>query len=156
MNQTPVADAQLIDKSHATLRWIAVAMLLFVPLIVLVICSVLEAPAEPDAGAELMLYILLVLAVVDPLFALFLERFLLGSASGAKRAGMGAVQMVQQVGIIKLAFVEATYIYALVVYLVLGDFTAALYFYPIGIAWSAVMWPRRERFEQQVRKLEAQ
>ena len=48
--------------------------------------------------------------------------------------------------LIKISMIEAIYIYGLVVYILLGDMIKALYFYPIGMAWSVVYWPTRDRF----------
>ena len=55
--------------------------------------------------------------------------------------------------LIKFSLIEAIYIYGLVVYLLSGDILKALYFYPVGIAWSVVHWPTRDRFENFVNRL---
>jgi len=63
------------------------------------------------------------------------------------------VHLYFMLSIIQMAMVEAIYVYGFIVFILTARLTYMLYFYPIGIAWSFVYWPRREKYTQLLEKL---
>ena len=57
--------------------------------------------------------------------------------------------------IIRMSLIGAIYIFGLIVYFLTADLTQMLWFYPVGICWSAIYWPRRAKYRQFVERLEA-
>ena len=138
------------------LRFIALFMLGLVPAIVLVVASVVKPDMtdKDTAGNELMLYVLLILALVQPLTGLLVERMQIASYRRSGRRSQRPAELAFSIAIIRVALVEAIYIYALVVYFLLGDFTKMLWFFPLGLIWTFVVWPREGWFRDVVERAE--
>lgn len=103
-------------------------------------------PVGDIAGeTKIVFYILLVLAVLDPLLVPLIEKF--QKATFRKRQSGRMTQLYTSLMTMRLSFVHAIYLYGLVVYILTGDFWKMIVFYPIGAAWSAMYWPRRLRYE---------
>lgn len=139
------------------LRLIAVVMGFAIPSLYLVIASLVR-PEAGDLGnpsrtpIDMVFYILLILAALDPLLAPIIERVQI--ANWRRSPGIRTTdQLYVTLQIIRLAFVEACFTYGLIVYFISSDFLRMLLFYPIGLIWLAVYWPRRERFEQFLQSL---
>ncbi len=135
-------------------RLLAFAMLIGFPLIILIVAQFLNIESLDTAGESLLIvYILLFIAMVEPAFLPLIERFQVKTFKTNSQSQMSPDQLFRSVSIIKLAIVEAIYIYGLVVYVLTGDMIQMLWFYPIGAIWSAVYWPRRDRYEQFLKKV---
>jgi F0F1-type ATP synthase membrane subunit c/vacuolar-type H+-ATPase subunit K len=141
------------EKQLRTLRLITWAMLVGAPIIYLVVAQIQTAYLEARAGNELLLYILLVVAIVSPATAFVVEWFQMSQFLSTQASEMQPINLFFTISIIKLAMVEATYIYGFVVFLMSGNFSNMLYFYPIGIIWTLVHWPRRQKYNQLIEKL---
>jgi hypothetical protein len=147
----------IADKDLAqfrTARLIAWAMLAAAPLIYLIIMSFVKVPVRTGGEVNLMLYILLSVSLVQPALAYVIEKRQIASFTKGKQPLMGAGQMYMTIMITRLAMVEAVFIYGVVVYMLSGSILNALYFYPVGIIWSIVHWPRRDAFEQFLKRVE--
>jgi len=135
-------------------RLLAFAMLIGFPLIILIVAQFLNIDSFDPADTSLfVVYILLFIAMVEPAFLPLIERFQVKTFKTNRQSEMSPDQLYRSVTIIKLAIVEAIYIYGLVVYVLTGDMTQMLWFYPVGVIWSAVYWPRRDRYEQFLNKV---
>jgi hypothetical protein len=132
------------------------SILVVAPVIYLLIAYVIGQNQEPmpSAGNDVMFYILLIIAVGSPTLIPLISRIQINSVKRQKQTSMTIPQIVQMVMIVRIAFVEATYIYGLVIFLLTGDWFRMLVFYAIGIGWSLVFWPTRSRQEALVRKIE--
>jgi hypothetical protein len=142
------------EKQLRVLRIITWLFMLVGPCAYLAIAQLIDAKGvEARAGNEILLYLLLAVAIVNPFFAPLIVR----AETSKFRKGLSQVKSPAQLfftlSIIQMAMVEATYIYGLVVFLLTGKLTNMLYFYVIGIAWSFVFWPRREKYTQLLEKL---
>ncbi len=137
------------------IRIVAFAFLVAAPLVYLTVMYLVSIPPQEGGHIEMMLYILLIVAIVEPATAMYIERFQITSYRANQPTNMNLDNLYFTLSIIKFAFVEVIYIFGLVVYFVSGNHNAMLYFYPIGIAWSFVYWPRQSKFEEFVRKIES-
>lgn len=135
---------------------IAYSILVIAPIIYLLIAYFIGQDREPmpSAGNDILFYILLIVAVGTPVLIPLISRVQVKSARRQQQTSMTIPQMAQAIIIVRLAFVEATYIYGLVVFLLTGDWFRMLVFYVIGIGWSLVYWPTRSRQEALVRRME--
>lgn len=142
------------NKQFRILRIITWAMLVVAPLIYLHVAWRLDTQGiQASVGNDVMLYLLLILAAIEPAFVLLIVRIEIGKyRSGATKIKSPA-HLFLTLGIIQMAFVTTIYVYGLIVFILTGKFTYMLYFYPIGIAWSFVYWPRREKYTQLLEKL---
>ena len=130
------------------------AMLVVAPAAYLIIALVLDSQGlGATAGNDVVFYLLFVLALSDPLLAFIIEPSEVSKFKAGKSAAKTSGNLFLSVSIVKMAMVEAVYIFGLVSYLVTGRLDYMLYFYPLGILWTWVHWPRREKFDRLVEKL---
>lgn len=134
---------------------LAIAILVIAPLVYLVVGLVISPPERTGGEYDIMFYILLIVALVEPLFLPLIERFQLASFRRNTRTRMLPEQLWITVSITKMAVVESIYVFGLVVYLLSGDFLRLMLFYAIGMIWSAVYWPRESQAQRFQQKLEA-
>jgi len=138
-----------------TLRIIALAMLILAPLIYLVVASVLDRQGMAEEGtSDMVMYILLIVSLAQGGLAGIVRKFQIQNYRKNKDQGMSPAQFYTTAGIVTLAFVEAVFVFGLVVFLLTGAFVNMLWFYLIGAVWAAVYWPRRDRFESFIREMQ--
>jgi len=139
------------DRAFKLIRVLAVLMLVVAPVIYLVIAYVLDVKGiEAKAGNEVLLYVLLILAITQPpIIAFVIDRFHAGIPTTDKnKSESSEAGKYTTMSIAKFAGVESVFIYGLIVFLVTGSIIYMLWFYPIGALWSAVYWPRRDKFDR--------
>ncbi len=128
---------------------VAALMLVVAPLFYFFIAMFISSqPIETRSGVDFLLYVLLIVGIVQPVAGFFIERYQVSNYRKSSELSAKFGQLYVTLTIIKLSFVEAIYIYGLVIFLITRQFTEMLYFYPIGIIWTLVFWPRRDRFER--------
>lgn len=135
------------------IRMITFAMLIFMPLVFLALMFIVDPPRQSGGEIEIMLLILLIVGMVQPLAIPVISRIQIQNWLKEESETKSPAALFVMLSIIKSAFIETIYIYGLIVYFFSGDIIKALYFYPVGIAWSVVHWPTRDRFENFVSKL---
>ena len=141
------------EKQLMILRFITWAMMVVAPLCYLFIAFQFDAQGiQAKAGNDLLIYLLLAIGLLSPLVIPVVTK---GVIQAERRKGWQEppAQLFQRLSIIGMAMVEAIYIYGLVVFLLTGKFTNMLYFYPIGIVWSFIYWPKREKYDRLLEKL---
>ena len=84
----------------------------------------------------------------------FIERIQVSNYKNSSMTGMTTEKLYTTLSIIKFAFVESIYIYGLVEYILGGDKYHFLIFVIIGMCWSVIVWPRKEKFEKFLMKVE--
>jgi hypothetical protein len=142
------------EKQLRVLKLITWAMMVVAPIVYLVVAQVIDSKGiEARAGNEVLLYLLLVVSLLSPLVMPLVTNSVIRSTRAKIGPGVTPAQIFQSLSIVHMACVEAIYIYGFVVFQLTGKFTNMLYFYPIGIAWSFVYWPRREKYDRLVEKL---
>ncbi|MCB2231137.1 hypothetical protein KQH82_10515 [bacterium] len=148
---TPTVPA---SSSPRTITILAFAMLVLAPIVYLVVASFLKIETEVQAGNDVFLYALLAIAVVSPAILPVIGRVQMSNFKRSSATKMTPMQMLVTMMIVRIAFVEAVYIYGLVAYLVTGEMMNMLYFYAIAIAWSFVWWPTESRRQALLERLE--
>ncbi len=131
-------------------------MLIFMPLLYLLIMYLVQVDEQSGGQIEMMLYILLIVGMLQPLTSPLIARVQIQNWQKANSEKKNPASLFFSFALIRFSLIEAIYIYGLVVYFLSGDMTRALYFYPVGIVWSLLQWPTRERFENFVTKLSAE
>lgn len=143
------------DVQYKTLRAIHFAMLILLPPTYLLIAYMLGSDYYPPGGHnKFMLYVLLIIGAIEPAVAPMIGRLMITGAKKKHLEVSSIAGLFISINIIKLALIEAIYIYGLVVFLLSGDLMKMLYFYPIGIIWTAVYWPQRDKFDRFLRQYE--
>lgn len=137
------------------IRIVGYASVVAAPLIYLAIASIIKRPLQEGGEHDMMMYILLIVGVVQPLVAKFIEHFQITSYRNNEKSKMTPDNVYFTMSLIKFAFIECIYIYGLVVYLVSGNFTSMLYFYPIGIVWTFIYWPKKSGYEEFIKRMES-
>ena len=138
------------------IRMIAIAMLIVMPVIFLVSMFIVSPPKQSGGEIEIMFLILLVVGMLQPLAIPIIEKIQIQNWLKEESETKSPAALFVMLSIIKSSFIEGIYIYGLVVYFLSGDMIRALYFYPIGIVWSVVHWPTRQRFENFISRLSEQ
>ena len=128
-------------------------MLIFLPLVFLLVMYIVEIQEQTGGQIEMMQYILLIVGMLQPLTILIITRVQIQFWQKSVLEKKTPASLFLSLALIKLSMIVAIYIYGLVVYFLSGDMIKALYFYPVGIAWSVVHWPTRDRFENFVNRL---
>jgi len=142
------------EKQLRVLKIITWLFMLVGPCAYLVIAQVISAKGvETRAGNEILLFMLLVVAIVNPFFAPLIARSETNKFRHRMSQAKSPVHLYFMLSIIQMAMVEAIYVYGFIVFILTARLTYMLYFYPIGIAWSFVYWPRREKYTQLLEKL---
>lgn len=147
-------DAQT-KKQLGLLKIITWAFMFVGPVAYLIIAHLLSSKGvEARAGNEVLLYLFLVVSLANVLVAApIIVRMEIQKYRAGAYQGRSPVQFFVTLSIIQMALVEAIYIYGLIAFVITGKFTYMLYFYPIGIASSFVYWPKREKYERLVERL---
>ncbi len=135
-------------------KLLAAMLLVAAPVIYLIVAALVRIPAKTGGEYDMLFYILLLVGISQPAALSFVERSQIASYRRS-RTSMNPAQLFSAIIIVKAAFVEAIYIYGLVVYFLCGDVTRMLVFYPVGMVWSYVVWPRQSSLERFKRKVAA-
>ena len=128
--------------------------LVVAPLIYFFVAFFMKIPLKTGGEQEMLLYILLIVGMVQPVVLPFIEKMQINNYRKNKNSAMSPYQLFTTISIIKMAMIEAVYLYGLVVYFLSGDLTRMLYFYPVGIIWTFIYWPRRDKYERFTKSLE--
>ena len=140
-NQNEEQTAQL-----KLVKLFAFFMLVVFPVIYFFVAFYVKVPLKTGGEQEMLFYILLIVGMVQPVVLPFIEKIHIKNYRKNKNSAMSPSQLYTTISIIKMAMVEAVYLYGLVVYFLSGDLTKMLYFYPVGIIWTIIYWPRREKY----------
>ena len=144
---------QGLRKEFRKTMVLAVFILVVNPVIFLALAVYMNIFPRSGGQFDMMFYILLIVAITSPAVVIFIERFIFSRYRSDKNSRMSQGQLLTIVNFMKFAFVEATFIYGFIVYIMSGDITRMLCFYPIGIAWSVIYWPRRSQWEKLINKM---
>lgn len=145
------------DRLQALLKKTQLAgigLLFLPPAAFLVVAAMLKIPERAGGEYQFLFYILFIVALVQPVLTPLIARMQINSYK-KYQSQMNPRQLFFSLAIIKFAFVESIYMYALVVFILSGDLNAMLYFYPVGIIWSLVYWPRRSTVEKYLQRVES-
>ena len=146
---------ELYAKELRKSRWLALALLVAAPLIYLIVALVLSMPPVVGGEQDMMFYILWIVALIEPAMGLVIERVQVSLYRGRRESAMQPAQLFTSISLIKMAMTEAVYIFGLVVYLMSGDIARMLAFYPLGVIWSLIYWPRQGAVDRFRTRLEA-
>ncbi len=147
----PLSDQQ--EHEWRKTKVIAWALGLLPPPLYIIIATLVETDGMAADQTDLTVYILLALGILDPLLVPVIERFQVKSFRSSQRtATMTPSQFFTSLTVVRLAFANATFVYGMVVYLLSGSIEKMLWFYPVGIIWLIILWPRRAKFEKFVQE----
>ncbi len=147
----PLTDAERRD--WRVLQVIAFAIGIAAPIIYLIIAQVATVTARPQAGMDMIYYILLILGAFQPAVAPIINRAQVNQYLRARtRPSPGKFFI--NITIIRIALVEAIFVYGMMIYFMSGDFNRMLYFYPLGAVWMFVYWPRKGKYETFIEQVE--
>ncbi|TET95791.1 MAG: hypothetical protein E3J26_02215 [Candidatus Zixiibacteriota bacterium] len=142
--------AREFKKSQA----LAVALLVVAPAVYLLVACVIQIDPRTGGEVDMLFYILLIVAMVEPAVAPLIRRFHLNRYRPYGTSRMSPGQLFTSISVIELVLVELIYIYGLVVYIITGDMMRMLSFYPVALIWSVVYWPRRSAWDKFSRAIE--
>lgn len=161
-----------LKKQYRALLIIAFSLYISAPIIYIFVVNMLSQTKEVT-NPELtpLAYILLGIGLIQPLILPIIERAQIAAyqknpsnptqkinpIAGFPSANPEAVKpmaLFTTISIIKGAVVEAIFVYGLVVYFIGGNPNHFYYFYPIGIFWTIIHFPRKSHYENFVRKVE--
>jgi hypothetical protein len=154
-----MADPVLAEKEMRKLRLVAWILLVASPVLYLIVggsVALSNTQLVDMLGKEqkVLVWVLLLVGALSPAVLPAVERFQRKLVRLDGRPSTDAARLFTTIGITRQAFVEAVYIYGLVVLLITGDFSRMLWFYPIGAIWTLVYWPRRSAQQSFIRAVE--
>lgn len=144
MNQITAED----QKQFTLIRLIATALLIVAPVIYLVIAALnTKDYFQAEASAKLIMYLLIPIALAEPLAWLLIKKVQLGVYK--KQAEKTSIaKMYLTLSMTKLSFVAAIFVYGLVAFFLTNEIMNLSWFYLIGAVWSVIYWPRKSHFER--------
>jgi len=144
------------EGQFTLVRIIQFAMLMAAPLVYLPVVWVIgENAVAREDFSPFVLYLLLIVGTIQPIVCPLIEKMQLVNHRNRNINRKSAAALYVSMVIVRTAFVEAIYIYGLVAFLLSNQLVNMLYFYPVGMIWTAIYWVRRERFERFVSLLES-
>ena len=142
------------NQEFSRTKRFAYLFLVLAPLIYLFVPVVIE-PQSPIAGEDdLLFYILLIVAIMQPLMLPIIERMQVAAFRKQTESRMLPAQLYTSIAFIRFAIIESIYIFGLVVYLVSGDLPRMGWFYFVAIIWTFVHWPRMVAFQRFMERME--
>lgn len=141
------------EAQFRTVTIIAVAALIVAPLLYLIMAYLVTVPSRGDGEQQMLIYILLIVGTVQPVLLPVIEKSQVNSYRKNIDSSMTPSNLFTTLSIIKYAFIEAIYLYGLAVYFLSGELNSMLYFYPVGIIWTFIHWPRKSTFEKFFQKV---
>jgi hypothetical protein len=145
-------ELQKYQKQYSMTRLIAFAMLVLSPIAFVIVTFFLEPTPQRGEGIQFTLYALLGVAIFSPFLYKIIERVQISNYRKIHHKTMTPAQLFTTLTIIKCAFIEAIFMFGLLLFILTGDRVYMWYFYPIGIAWAVVYWPTEGKFEELVGK----
>lgn len=142
-------------KELRTTRLLAGVMFGLSPLVLVVVAGVVKIPHQSGGQTDMVFYMLLVIAMVQPAVLPLVERFQIANYRRQPRGKVAQGQLATSIYLTKFALIEGVFVYGLATYFITANWGRFLVFYPIGFAWIAVYWPRREAWLALIQKLEA-
>ena len=143
-----------VEKQLRLVKIMALIMLVAGPVILLVIASVINMQQPPEGTPDTMIiYLFLMIAIGSPALVPLIVRSQIQTYRSNPNSQMTPANLFFTISIIGMAFVEASYIYGFVSFLLTGEMVNMLYFYPVGMAWSFMYWPKREKYDQLLERL---
>jgi len=133
---------------------IAWSILVIVPLLFVVVSYMVKTPLRAGGEYKMLFYILFIVGVFQPFVLKIVESFQINNYHKNLNTSITPAKLYSIIYMIKCSFIEAIYIYGLLVYLLSGNRMEMLYFYPVGIVWSFVYWPNKSKFNKFIEKVE--
>ena len=146
------SDMQEIQRRFNIVRLLAFVMLVLTPVAFVIITYVVHLERPPDEAVIFVFYAMLVIAIVAPFAYKIVERAQLSTYRQLQNKRMSPAQFATTLVIIKCVFVEASFMYGLVMFFLTADRSYMWYFYAIGVIWAVVYWPTKGKFEELVGK----
>lgn len=143
------------SKQFKLIRLFALLMLVVAPAIFLVAVSLVPVQKKTGGEYDMMLYILLIVALGQPLVIPLIERVQIVRYRHEHNSSGSPVRYLTVMYLTRFAIVQAVYIWGIVILFVTGDFNRALIFFPIGAVWSVVYWPREKKIMRTLERMEA-
>ena len=142
------------EKEYRKTKFLAMAFLIIAPLIyILLVSFVIKPAANFEPKQDFIFYILIIISISQPMAYTFIERIQVSNFKKSTMTVMKPEKLYTTLSIIKFAFVESIYIYGIVDYILSGDKFHFLIFVVIGLCWSALVWPRGDKFESFLMKV---
>jgi len=143
-------------RRHQIVKLLAIFMFVVAPVLYLAVGYSLSfdesTPANP--ADDIVFYVLVALAAVQPFVIPVLQRSQLNRLKLQQKSARQVAAVYQISFILKAAFIEAIYLYGLVVYIVgQGGIERMQLFYLIGILWTLVYWPTEKRLRSFLEKV---
>ncbi len=136
-------------KKLRNLRVIGVTLLIFAPLIYLDVARKITATGFTARSDGYILFVVMVaLSVFYPLVLPWVERSIVKNYAKKLRKRRTWSQLCFRVGIIRLAFSSASFVYGLMIFMASKSWTMMLSLYAVGIVWGVILWPTRKWFER--------
>ncbi len=124
---------------------LAAVMGIMLPLVLLGIVHYNVWSHSPITGRDWIFYLLLILGAVEPGYVPVIRKSFLRRAAkltARKSPAYWAFSLYN----VRFSMTGAIFIYGIGAYFLWHDLGRMLWFYPIGLVWTAIYWPRKKEF----------
>lgn len=135
------------EKTKKRITLLAILFFIVTPVIYIFPTFITSPPQLNQAANEMVIYILLIVAVVEPVLYPLVERFQIAQYKRVQNSTMSVYQLYQTCFLIKATLVNSVFIYGLVTFFLMGTNEHIWKFYIIGIFWVIIYWPRGNYLE---------
>ncbi len=145
-------------KEFLKTKVLAVVTLVCAPISYYLIASQILSEGQTQGAAgghvDMMFYILILISLVSPTVLPLVERAQVSKYRSDASSNASPAQLMTTFYITKFAFIEATFLYGMIIFFMTRDIERMLIFYPIAILWSVIYWPRKKKMLQTLERLE--
>ncbi len=163
------------NKQYKYFLYFALTYYIVCPIVYFIVPNVIDKGESRASGEiDMMFYILMIIAIVEPIVYPLIEKFQISTykknpdkmSSGGGTQSFGFLSdnapqpgspmaLYFTLSLIKATLVVACYIYGLTVFFMSNDVSYIYYFYPIGVIWTFIYFPRKSQFEKFMEKIES-
>ncbi|UCC44172.1 MAG: hypothetical protein JSU65_13835 [Candidatus Zixiibacteriota bacterium] len=141
------------EKQYKLFKYIRAFLLIEGPIAYLVVAGVAPLGNQvSEVFNNLVLYILLVVAALYPLVFPIIKNAAITQHRLTGEGDVATASLFVSIQFVGMAFIHTSYILGFIVFLLSRRLDYMLYFYPIGLAWTLLRWPSREKFDAFVKE----
>lgn len=143
-------------KQYSKDRTLSIVLLISLPLSLLIAALILNNMGDVLGGEYyFMLYITLIVALIEPSFGFYFSNTLLKlNIQNKYTEKENFHKLISSINLVRVSLVLSTYFFGFVLFLLSRDITFLFYFFPIGIFWSYLYYPRLSWYEKMYNKAE--
>lgn len=145
-------DAKILKQTKMTATFLVIAPITYLAMPIL-LSEQREFPHSEFL--QFVSFMLLPVAAFIPFVFLMIEKTQIKAIRKRTKGKQTPGQIFSTLVIIKFSAAQLSFVFALIVFFLGGGISRMLWFYPIGMMWMFIFWPREQGFKKFLEQLEA-